>query len=63
MSFVMQGTAWNDASQSENGTGPINTPKFDIDGNPSSFSQAELKAILIIWRGGAWSRPENQNKK
>jgi hypothetical protein len=49
---MVQGTAWNAADMSEGGAAAIVTPRFQVDGSGSSFTQAELKAILTIWRGG-----------
>ena len=41
------GTAWNYWSTGGN---PIVTPPFDMDGNRSSFSAAELQTIITTWR-------------
>ncbi|MBZ0110641.1 MAG: PKD domain-containing protein [Candidatus Scalindua rubra] len=38
------GTAWNSSYGD-----PINSPAYDLDGNPSSFSNAELDRIQGIW--------------
>ncbi|ULP70924.1 DUF4347 domain-containing protein [Nodularia sphaerocarpa] len=40
------GTAWNQSYRSTN----IVTPAFDLDGNPASFSSAELETIQYIWQ-------------
>lgn len=40
------GTAWNNAY----GLSAIDAPAFDLDGNPASFSAAELNAIQYIWQ-------------
>lgn len=39
------GTSWNDAGRSS-----IVTPPFDLDGNPASFSGAEVERIQRIWQ-------------
>lgn len=41
------GTPWN---TNFSGGADIVTPPFDTDGNPSSFSDAELAAIQEVWR-------------
>lgn len=41
---TITGTAWN------NNGNTINAPSFDIDGNPGSFSEAELQRIQYIWQ-------------
>ncbi|WIA36101.1 hypothetical protein OEZ86_007451 [Tetradesmus obliquus] len=48
-----EGTAWNTAKNSDTGAAPINTPRFQNDGNGNTFTAAELKAIVTIWRGVA----------
>ena len=40
------GTAWNDATMGSS----FYSPAYDIDGNPSSFSDAELTRIQQIWQ-------------
>lgn len=42
---LTSGTKWNEAF----GIDVINTPAFDMDGDVSNFSQAELDAIIDIW--------------
>jgi PKD repeat protein len=39
------GTAWNSSYGD-----PINSPAYDLDGNPSAFSNAELDRIQDIWK-------------
>ncbi len=43
---VTTNTIWN----SNYGIDPIVSPPFDLDGDPSSFSQIELERILISWQ-------------
>lgn len=43
---VTQGTAWNDSY----GVASINSPAFDLDGFPGTFSTAERQAIFGIWQ-------------
>lgn len=43
---VATGTAWN----SSYGLDPINSPAFDTDGTPSTFSAAEHSIIQGVWR-------------
>lgn len=40
------GSAWNSAT----GLATITSPPYDTDGNPGSFSTAELSDIVAIWR-------------
>uniref|UniRef100_A0A383V712 Peptidase C-terminal archaeal/bacterial domain-containing protein n=1 Tax=Tetradesmus obliquus TaxID=3088 RepID=A0A383V712_TETOB len=48
-----EGTAWNTAKNSDTSAATINTPRFQNDGNGNTFTAAELKAIVTIWRGVA----------
>ena len=43
---VATGTAWNSAY----GLSAIDSPAFDLDGNPGSFSATELDVIQYIWQ-------------
>ena len=43
---VATGTAWN----SSYGIDPINSPAFDTDGSPSTFSASEHSVIQGVWR-------------
>ena len=43
---VTEGTSWN----SSYGIDTIVSPPFDLDGNATSFSQAELERIMISWQ-------------
>jgi hypothetical protein len=43
---VAQGTVWNSVW----GVSTINSPAFDLDGNPAAFSDGELAAIRTIWQ-------------
>lgn len=42
---VTQGTPWNDAT-----TPIITTTAYDMDGDPTTFSNAELANIVLIWQ-------------
>ncbi len=44
---VTSGTSWNN---SFNGGADFTTPPYDIDGNPSNFSNTELTRIQGIWK-------------
>lgn len=46
---VTQNTRWN----TQYGMATIVSPPFDIDGNPSSFTNAELSMIQQVWDGVA----------
>ncbi|WP_374673294.1 pre-peptidase C-terminal domain-containing protein [Ideonella sp.] len=41
---VLTNTAWN------SGGAPIDAPAFDLDGNPASFNDEELRRIQAIWQ-------------
>jgi hypothetical protein len=43
---VTKGTAWNAAYSLTT----ITTPAFDLDGSPTTWSAAELRAIMAVWR-------------
>lgn len=43
---VTQGTAWNNSY----GIASINSPAFDLDGNPNTFNSTELTRIQNIWK-------------
>jgi hypothetical protein len=45
--FAMSGTAWNDSYNAGN---TIQCPPWDIDGNPSVFSDAERTIIQNVWK-------------
>lgn len=45
---LTSGTAWNSGSGSD-----IETPAFDIDGNPNAFNSQERQRIVAIWRAVA----------
>ena len=44
------GTPWNNSASAG---ASFTTPPFDLDGNPSAFSDTELAAIQQIWKGVA----------
>jgi hypothetical protein len=46
----VQGTAWNIVYTSG---APIRTPRFNVDGDPGSFSNAERRLIIAMWRAVA----------
>lgn len=48
--FPLAGTSWNSGY---NGGSAITTPRYDIDGDATSFSQQELLNIIAIWRAVA----------
>lgn len=45
---LTSGTAWNKRNGSD-----IETPSFDIDGNPNDFSSQERQRIVAVWRAVA----------
>ena len=43
---LVEGTRWND----ENGGRTIHAPAYDVDGDPTTFSDEELRRIDLIWQ-------------